>query len=613
MGPIGTVKRSFLPVGYSRGSVKMQLNNIKRVGSDKESLTGLLTVKQGNNQVSETATAKWSSSDGGFKVKSSGVSTIIDGEDSISVVFDMSDLSLNKTMKLNLNNNVDLSSSTSTTTSSDRTVTALSNYNDLTTVMSDVEDIKTELAFPQEDYILDAQMSDIPDDGVLDKLLIFRKYALDLQDMTITKKPNTLGAIMVFGKHNSNYGNFIDFASVTGSIVPPTTAVTHTMNNVKLVGLGNNTDDKDINALTLVNVSNTSTFTNIQVIDAQDDGIEIFGGNVNMTNVLVDSAADDYFDTDHGHSGTITNLKLFQTTKWLGKSLIECGNSSGTTTTKFENVTFNDGYDASSYQNNGSDKNFNIKDGSEVTINGVLLIEPQDELPPDYILDASMSDIPDDGVLDKLLIFRNNPLTLENMTITKKPNTLGAIMVFGKHNSNYGNFIDFASVTGSIVPPTTAVTHTMNNVKLVGLGNNTDDKDINALTLVNVSNTSTFTNIQVIDAQDDGIEIFGGNVNMTNVLVDSAADDYFDTDHGHSGTITNLKLFQTTKWLGKSLIECGNSSGTTTTKFENVTFNDGYDASSYQNNGSDKNFNIKDGSEVTINGVLLIEPQDELP
>ena len=235
----------------------------------------------------------------------------------------------------------------------------------------------------QEDYILDAQMSDIPDDGVLEKLLIFRNYPLDLQNMTITKKANTLGSILVVGKQNSSYGNFTDFKNVSGleSIAPPTTTVTHKMNNVNLIGLGNNTDDKDINALTLVNVSNTSTFTNIQVIDAQDDGIEIFGGNVNMYNVMVDSAADDYFDTDHAHSGTITNLKLFQTSKRLGKSLIECGNSGGTTTTTFVNVTFNGGLSISTYQNNGSDKNFNIKSGSEVTINGFLLTAAQDEFP----------------------------------------------------------------------------------------------------------------------------------------------------------------------------------------------------------------------------------------
>ena len=144
MGPIGTVRRSFLAAGYSRGKVKMQLNNVKRVGNDKESLTGLLTVKHGSNQVTESATAKWSSTDKGFKVVSSGVSTIIDGEDSISVVFNMSDLGLEKTMSLSVNNSIDLSSSTSSTSSSDRTVTALSNYNEVTSLLSDVDQNETD-------------------------------------------------------------------------------------------------------------------------------------------------------------------------------------------------------------------------------------------------------------------------------------------------------------------------------------------------------------------------------------------------------------------------------------------------------------------------------------
>ena len=69
-----------------------------------------------------------------------------------------------------------------------------------TTVTEGFETIEKEDDTGDEDYVLDAQMSDIPDDGELDKLLIFRKYALDLQDMTLSKKPNTLGAIMVVGR-----------------------------------------------------------------------------------------------------------------------------------------------------------------------------------------------------------------------------------------------------------------------------------------------------------------------------------------------------------------------------------------------------------------------------
>ncbi len=478
------------------------------------------------------------------------------------------------------------------------------------------------------EYIMDAQMSDIPKDGVISKLLIFRNYPLNLENMTLTKKQGTLGSILVIGNDSQQYGDFTDFKNVPGleSIAPASKSVQHKMNNVILKGLGNNTDDKDINALTLVNLSNNHQFNKISVIESEDDGIEIFGGSVNMSNITVADAKDDYFDTDHGHSGTISNLKLSQSSNWRGKSLIECGNKKGSTTTKFTNLTFNSGSDVSKYVNNGSDKNFNIKSGSKIEINGVLLTAPKNELPElEYIMDAQMSDIPKDGILDKILIFRNYPLNLENMTLSKKQGhgtrhfphagTLGAILVIGNDSDKYGDFTDFKSVPGleSIAPASKFVQHKMNNVILKGLGNNTVDKDINALTLVNLSSENQFSNISVMESEDDGIEIFGGSVNMSNITVADAKDDYFDTDHGHSGTITNLNLNQTSNWRGNSLIECGNKKGTTKTKFVNLTYNTGSDVSKYVNNGSDKNFNIKSGSQIEINGVLLTAPQDELP
>ena len=89
-----------------------------------------------------------------------------------------------------------------------------------TTVTEGFETIEKEDDTGDEDYVLDAQMADIPDDGELDKLLIFRKYALDLQDMTLTKKPNTLGAIMVVGRdipdNKLTNRRFIDLAAVYG-------------------------------------------------------------------------------------------------------------------------------------------------------------------------------------------------------------------------------------------------------------------------------------------------------------------------------------------------------------------------------------------------------------
>ena len=226
-----------------------------------------------------------------------------------------------------------------------------------------------------------------------------------------------------------------------------------------------------------------------------------------------------------------------------------------------------------------------------------------------YVMDAQMTDIPVDGILDKILIFRNNALNLESKTLTRKVGTLGAILIVGKGD----NFTDFDQISGleSIPGATETVKHVMKNVTLTGLGSN--DLDINALTLVNLDATHEFDKITVNDSQDDGIEIFGGSVKMSNITVQDALDDYFDTDHGHSGDIINLNLIQTDGSKGKSLVECGNSKGSTTTKFVNLSYKKAYNSSSYVNNGSDKKFNIKSGSQVVINDVTLTEPQDELP
>ena len=227
----------------------------------------------------------------------------------------------------------------------------------------------------------------------------------------------------------------------------------------------------------------------------------------------------------------------------------------------------------------------------------------------DYIMDAKTSDIPTNGILDKIYIFRNYPLNLEGVTIdgTTGP---GAILIIGRGNSY---FTDFNNIPGleKIAPATIQVKHTMKNVTLRNLGINL--LDINALTLVNLDNTHTFDNITVINSQDDGIEIFGGNVNMSNITIENAIDDYFDTDNGHSGTITNLILRQTDSSIGKSLIECGNNDGSTTTTFTNVTYMDnGTDFSAYTNNSSDLRFNIKTGSSVKINGTTYTAPTDTL-
>ena len=69
------------------------------------------------------------------------------------------------------------------------------------------------------------------------------------------------------------------------------------------IGEGN-----EINGLSLGGVGTGTTIENIEIVANQDDGVEWFGGTVNVTNVLVWNNGDDALDTDQAWSGTVENV-----------------------------------------------------------------------------------------------------------------------------------------------------------------------------------------------------------------------------------------------------------------------------------------------------------------
>lgn len=68
------------------------------------------------------------------------------------------------------------------------------------------------------------------------------------------------------------------------------------------IGEGN-----EINGITFGGVGSGTTVDHIEVIANQDDGVEFFGGTVNVSDVLVWNNGDDAVDTDFGYAGTIDN------------------------------------------------------------------------------------------------------------------------------------------------------------------------------------------------------------------------------------------------------------------------------------------------------------------
>ena len=71
------------------------------------------------------------------------------------------------------------------------------------------------------------------------------------------------------------------------------------------IGEGN-----EINGLTLGGVGSGTVIENIEIVSNQDDGIEWFGGAVNVKNVVVWNTGDDAIDTDQAWAGTLNNFAI---------------------------------------------------------------------------------------------------------------------------------------------------------------------------------------------------------------------------------------------------------------------------------------------------------------
>ncbi|MGB1450057.1 MAG: hypothetical protein ACPG8F_09510 [Flavobacteriaceae bacterium] len=64
------------------------------------------------------------------------------------------------------------------------------------------------------------------------------------------------------------------------------------------------------NGLTLCGVGAKTTINQVEIFANQDDGIELFGGTVDVSNLIVYASSDDAIDIDEGYNGTISNYSI---------------------------------------------------------------------------------------------------------------------------------------------------------------------------------------------------------------------------------------------------------------------------------------------------------------
>jgi len=126
-----------------------------------------------------------------------------------------------------------------------------------------------------------------------------------------------------------------------------------------------------------------------------------------------------------------------------------------------------------------------------------------------------------------IIILGNAPVSTENGDITGNIEGIPANLGYGEYGGS-----DAADNSGSL-----SYVSIRHGGITIGEGN-----EINGLTLGGVGTGTTINNIEIYATLDDGIECFGGTVNISDALVFFQGDDGIDLDQNYSGTINGFAV-----------------------------------------------------------------------
>jgi len=136
------------------------------------------------------------------------------------------------------------------------------------------------------------------------------------------------------------------------------------------------------------------------------------------------------------------------------------------------------------------------------------------------------------------------------------------------------------------------------------------DEEINGITLHSVGSGTTIENVMVNANQDDGIEFFGGTVNVKNLILTDNGDESIDWDDGYQGNVQFALVRQGISAKSDHGIEA-DSEGAKNVPFAyptiaNVTFqvvNATFGEGEAAENGADDLFRFKKGTGVNLVNV----------
>lgn len=180
-----------------------------------------------------------------------------------------------------------------------------------------------------------------------------------------------------------------------------------------------------------------------------------------------------------------------------------------------------------------------------------------------------------EGTADAPIIFTSEA---DNIAIgeTESPNLdpgmtglWGGVIILGKAKGSFKNDASEVAIEGIPTSDTNGLYGGDDNednsgvIKYVsvrhGGSNIGEGNEINGISLGAVGSGTTIENVEIVANADDGIEFFGGVVNVSNVLIWNSNDDGLDTDQDYQGTVSNFVIITP---VGGSAFELDGPEGT---------------------------------------------------
>ncbi len=219
----------------------------------------------------------------------------------------------------------------------------------------------------------------------------------------------------------------------------------------------------------------------------------------------------------------------------------------------------------------------NVKSGATLTI------EPGTKIagciPKSYLVIEPGAKIDANGTQSEPIVFTSQKDVL-GQSAPNRAGEWGGLVIAGNAYTHYSNnkyeadeSVSFGSTNHSHDNESSGV---LNYVVIKHSGYEVEkDKELNGLSLAGVGSGTVIKNIAIIGGLDDGVEIWGGTVNIDGLYVYNAADDSVDTDLGYRGTIKNVLVKQVnvdkTNNHDSAAMEFGNDHDTITTDDTNAT------------------------------------------